>query len=158
ADGDAQAAAATLAEALSLWRGPPLAEFASAPFALAESLRLEESWVSTVEDRIEADLAVGRPGELVGELEALLAEPPFPQRLCGQLMLALYRSGRQAEALEAYRKTRRRLVEELGIEPGPALQRLEQAILRQEQSLAAEPAREGEDFSLAGAAEQPPRR
>src|SRR5262245_8182334 len=158
ADGDAQAAAATLAEALSLWRGPPLAEFASAPFALAESLRLEELWVSTLENRVEADLAVGRHDELIDDLETAVAEHPFRERLCGQLMLALYRSGRQAEALEVYRMTRRRLVEELGIEPGPALHELEQAILRQDRAIAAEPARESRDPGPVGAAEQPPRR
>jgi DNA-binding SARP family transcriptional activator/streptogramin lyase len=127
--GDATAAAGTLAEALSLWRGPPLQEFGSAPFALAERLRLEELGVSALEDRIEADLALGRHDHLVRELDTLVGEHPYRERLCGQLMLALYRSGRQVEALEAYRKTRRRLAEELGIEPGPALQELEQAIL-----------------------------
>jgi YVTN family beta-propeller protein len=136
ADADAEAAAATLAEALSLWRGPPLAEFSSAPFALAESLRLQDLRISTLEDRIEADLARGRHDELIGELERLVAEHPFRERLCGQLMLALYRCGRQAEALDIYRQTRHRLVEELGIEPGPTLQELEQAILRHEQAIA----------------------
>jgi DNA-binding SARP family transcriptional activator len=134
--GEAEAAAVTFAEALSLWRGPPLAEFSSAPFALAESLRLDELRISTLGDRIEADLALGRHDDLVGELEPLVAEHPFRERLCAQLMLALYRCGRQAEALEVYRRTRRRLVEELGIEPGPALQELEQAILRHEPALA----------------------
>jgi DNA-binding SARP family transcriptional activator len=136
AQADAVAAAATLAEALSLWRGPPLAEFSSAPFALAESLRLQELFVSALEDRIEADLARGRHDELIGELERLVAEHPFRERLCGQLMLALYRCGRQAEALDVYRRTRHRLVEELGIEPGPTLQELEQAILRHEHAIA----------------------
>jgi DNA-binding SARP family transcriptional activator/streptogramin lyase len=138
AAGDARAAAATLAEALSLWRGPPLAEFSSAPFAVAESLRLQELHVSTVEDRIDADLALGRHDHLIGELEALTTEHPFRERLHAQLMLALYRSGRQAEALEVYRRTRGRLVDELGIEPGPALQRLEQAILRHDPAIAVE--------------------
>ena len=133
---DPQAAADTLAQALSLWRGPPLAEFGSAPFALAESLRLQELRISTLEDRVEADLAVGRHMDLIGELETLAREHPFRERLHGQLMLALYRSGRQAEALNVYRQTRRRLVDELGIEPGPALQELEQAILRHEPALA----------------------
>src|SRR5262245_15160058 len=136
AGGDAEAAAATLAEALSLWRGPPLAEFGSVPFALAESLRLQELWVSAVEDRIEAELALGRHDELVSELEARVVEHPFRERLCGQLMLALYRCGRQADALEVYRKTRRRLVDGLGIEPGPALRALERDILRQEPAIA----------------------
>src|SRR5262249_26066865 len=150
--GEAEAAAVTLADALSLWRGPPLAEFGSAPFAPAESLRLQELRVSTLEDRIEADLALGRDDDLVGELETLVAEHPFRERLCGQLMLALYRCGRQAEALEVYRKTRRRLVEGLGIEPGPALQELEQAILRHD--LAAAPVAR---TSTAKAVEAPPR-
>jgi DNA-binding SARP family transcriptional activator/DNA-binding beta-propeller fold protein YncE len=171
ATGEAGAAAAALAEALSLWRGPPLAEFSSAPFALAESLRLEELLVSTLEDRIEADLALGRHDDLVGELETLVAEHPFRERLCRQLMLALYRCGRQAEALEVYRKTRRKLVDELGIEPGPALQDLEQAILRHEQAIAPvaqtgtgktiespRPVAEPIDRGVAAAPEQGPRR
>jgi DNA-binding SARP family transcriptional activator/streptogramin lyase len=136
---DAAAAAATLAEALSLWRGPPLAEFDSAPFTLAESLRLEELRVAALEDRIEADLALGRHRELVEELEMLAREYPYRERLDGQLMLSLYRSGRQAEALEAYRQTRHRLVEELGLEPGRELQELEQAILTHNPSLQAPP-------------------
>jgi DNA-binding SARP family transcriptional activator/streptogramin lyase len=133
--GDAAAAAGTLAEALSLWRGPPLQEFGSVPFALAERLRLEDLGVSALEDRLEADLALGRHQELIAELEALTREHPFRERLQSQLMLAFYRSGRQAEALETYRKTRRRLAEELGIEPGPALQELEQAILNHDTTL-----------------------
>jgi DNA-binding SARP family transcriptional activator len=135
---DANAAASTLAEALALWRGHPLQEFGSAPFALAESLRLQELRISVLEDRIDADLALGRHDRLVGELEPIVVEHPYRERLCGQLMLALYRCGRQAEALEAYRKTRRRLAEELGIEPGPALQELEQAILRHEPTIPTE--------------------
>jgi YVTN family beta-propeller protein len=136
AAGDTRAAAATLAKALSLWRGPPLAEFSSAPFAVAESLRLQELHVSTIEERIDADLALGRHDHLIGELEALTAEHPFRERVHAQLMLALYRSGRQAEALGVYRRTRRRLVDELGIEPGAALQKLHQAILRHDRALA----------------------
>jgi DNA-binding SARP family transcriptional activator len=135
---DPQAAGATLAEALALWRGPPLTEFGSAPFALAENLRLQELRVSTLEDRIEADLALARHQELIAELETLARDHPFRERLHAQLMLAFYRSGRQAEALDVYRQTRRRLVDELGIEPGPALQQLEQAILRHEPTLAVE--------------------
>jgi DNA-binding SARP family transcriptional activator/DNA-binding beta-propeller fold protein YncE len=135
---DAQAAAGILAEALSLWRGPPLAEFGSTPFALAESLRLQELRVSALEDRIDADLVLARHQGLIAELEALAREHPFRERLHGQLMLALYRSGRQTEALDVYRQTRRRLVDELGIEPGPALQDLEQSILRHEPALAVE--------------------
>jgi DNA-binding SARP family transcriptional activator len=135
AAGDPGSAAATFADALSLWRGEPLQEFGSAPFALAESLRLQELHISTLEDRIEADLARGRDDALVGELETLVVAHPYRERLCGQLMLALYRCGRQAEALETYRQTRRRLAEELGIDPGPSLQELEQQILRQEPTL-----------------------
>jgi hypothetical protein len=91
--------------------------------------------VATVEDRIEADLATGRHAEVVGELRSLIAEHPFRERLRAQLVLALYRSGRQAEALEAYREARDTLVEELGIEPGPALQDLEARVLRQDPGL-----------------------
>jgi DNA-binding SARP family transcriptional activator/streptogramin lyase len=136
AGGAAEDAARTLAEALSLWRGPPLEEFSSSvPFAPGESFRLQELLVSTLEDRIEADLALGRHDDLVAELETLVAEHPFREPLSGQLMLALYRCGRQAAALDVYRKTRLRLVEELGIEPGPALQELQQAILRHEEAV-----------------------
>lgn len=124
-----------LAEALSLWRGPPLAEFAQQQFAQADIARLEELWLTCVEDRIEADLAMGGNAELVGELEALIREHPLRQRLRAQLMLALYRSGREVEALEMYRKTRAALVEELGIEPGRELRELEQRILRQDPGL-----------------------
>ena len=132
---DAETAATTLGEALALWRGQPLAEFGSSPFALVEVLRLEELRLSTNEDRIEADLALGRHASLIGELETLLAGHPYRERLCGYLMLALYRSGRQAEALDVYQRTRRALVEELGIEPGTRLQQLERAILNHEPSL-----------------------
>jgi DNA-binding SARP family transcriptional activator len=129
-----------LAEALGLWRGPALAGIALEGFAAAEVRRLEEARLTALEDRIEADLACGRHAELVGELEALVSAHPFQERLRGQLMVALYRSGRQAEALEVYRETRELLVDELGIEPSPGLQELEQAILRQDASLTA-PAR-----------------
>src|SRR6266540_6048169 len=128
-------AAARLREALALWRGPPLAEFAYDAFAQVEIARLEEIRLSGIEERIEADLALGLHRDLIPELEALVAKNPLRERLRGQLMLALYRSGRQAQALDAYQRARRVLVEELGIEPGPELQRLEQAILQQEGSL-----------------------
>lgn len=124
-----------LTEALSLWRGPALADFAYEPFAQAEIARLEELRLAALEQRLEADLALGRHGELVGELEALVAEHPLRERLRGQLMLALYRSGRQAEALDVYRETRRVLVDELGIEPSPTLQELERSILRHDPGL-----------------------
>ena len=142
ADGDHTAAAATLREALELWRGPALAEFADDPFAAAESARLEELRIQAVEERVKAELSLGRHRELAAELEGLVAEHPFRERLRGQLMLALYRSGRQAEALAAYRDARSVYVEELGIEPTRRLQDLEQRILRQDSSLDA-PAQRG---------------
>jgi DNA-binding SARP family transcriptional activator len=139
---DLAGASASLREALSLWRGPPLADLAYEPFAQGEAARLEELRLTALEERIEADLALGRHADLVSELEVLVAEHPFREGFCRQLMLALYRSGRQAEALEAYQRARRGLVDELGIEPGQPLRELEQAILRQDAALelAAEPA------------------
>jgi class 3 adenylate cyclase/DNA-binding SARP family transcriptional activator len=132
---DAAQAARLLKEALALWRGPALAEFAFEPFAQAEIARLEELRIATVEERIEADLATGRHAEVVGELRSVIPEHPYRERLRAQLVLALYRSGRQAEALESYREARDTLVEELGIEPGPALQDLEARVLRQDPDL-----------------------
>src|SRR5262245_41360043 len=129
--------AALLREALSLWRGPPLADFMYESFAQNEIGRLAELRSSALEDRIDADLELGRHSELVGELETLVREYPVRERLRGQLMLALYRCGRQAEALEAYQETRRVLVDELGIEPSPRLQELSRQILRQEGGLQA---------------------
>jgi YVTN family beta-propeller protein len=128
-------AAARLRAALKLWRGPALADLADGPGPRVEAIRLEEMRLSAIEDRIEADLALGRNADLVGDLEALVAVYPLRERLQGHLMIALYRSGRQAEALEAYQAARRRLVEELGVEPSPALQRVERAILLQDASL-----------------------
>jgi len=122
-------------EALQLWRGPPLADFSYDAFAQNEAARLEELRLSAVEERIEAELELGRAAELVGELENVVRENPLRERPRGQLMLALYRSGRQAEALQTYQETRRMLVEELGIEPTPALQELHASILRQESAL-----------------------
>jgi DNA-binding SARP family transcriptional activator/tetratricopeptide (TPR) repeat protein len=130
--GNAGTAADRLRAALALWRGPPLADFTYEPFAQAEIARLEEARSATLEDRIEADLGLGRHGELVGELERLVREHPARERLRGQLMLSLYRSGRQADALECYRTGRRTMLDELGIEPCRALQELEAAILRQD--------------------------
>ena len=135
ARGLAADASERLRDALSLWRGPALADFAYESFAQAAIARLEEIRLAAVELRIDADLALGRHDELVGELEALVAEHPLRERLRGYLMTALYRSGRQAEALDAYQDARRALVDELGIEPSPALQELERAILRQDPSL-----------------------
>ena len=135
AEGDSERAAARLREALGLWRGPPLADVAQERFAQTEIPRLEELRVATLEDRLDADLATGRHAGLVGELEALVARHPLRERLRRQLMLALYRAGRQAEALAAYQDARRVLVEELGLEPSRELQELERAILRQDTSL-----------------------
>lgn len=132
AAGDAAEAAQILRRALALWRGPPLDEFAYEPFAEAEVARLQELRLRALEERIEADLALGRHADLVGELERLVAEQPLRERPRGQLMLALYRSGRQAEALQAYQDGRRLLAEELGLEPGVALQQLEKQILTQD--------------------------
>ena len=128
-------AASTLREALALWRGPALADMAYESFAQQAIGRLEELRLTALERRIEADLALGRHAEVIPELEALIAEHPLRERLRGQLILALYRSGRQAEALSAYRKAREALVEELGIEPSPALQELERRILQQDAEL-----------------------
>jgi DNA-binding SARP family transcriptional activator len=128
-------AAELLREALGLFRGRPLADFAYEPFAEAECARIDELRLQALEDRVEADLELGRHAELVGELESLVAGQPLRERLRAQLMLALYRCGRQAEALAAYQDARGRLVEELGIEPGRELQALQTAILRQEPSL-----------------------
>jgi YVTN family beta-propeller protein len=136
---DPDAAAAKLREGLALWRGPPLPEFAFDSFANVEIARLEELRLSAFEERIEADLALGRHHDLIAELEALVAHNPLRERLRGQLMLALYRSGRQAQALDAYQAARRMLVHELGIEPGQALQRLEKSILAQDATLELQP-------------------
>jgi DNA-binding SARP family transcriptional activator len=127
--------AAALREALALWRGPALAEFADEAFAETEVRRLEELQLGAIEDRIDADLETGQAAELVAALEALVARNPFRERMRGHLMLALYRSGREADALAEFQKARRLFVEELGMEPGPELQRLHQAILRQEAGL-----------------------
>ena len=134
-DGAPDRASANLREALDLWRGPPLADLADEPFAHAETARLEELRLAALEERFDADLALGRHHELVPEIEGLIRRHPLRERLRGQLMLALYRSGRQADALEAYQQTRRFLVEQVGIEPGQALQRLERSILLQDSSL-----------------------
>ena len=140
ARGEAVVAARMLREALALWRGSPLADLAYEPFAQTAIERLEELRLAALEQRIEADLVLGHHAKLVVELEALVFEHPLRERLRRQLMLALYRSGRQAEALDAYRTARAVLVEELGIEPTPALRELERAILRQDPTLNADPA------------------
>jgi predicted ATPase/DNA-binding SARP family transcriptional activator len=128
---DWPAAGGHLREALALWRGPALADFAYESFAQAEIVRLEEMRLVALEERIEADLALGDHVRLVGELEALVRQDPLRERWRAQLMLALYRCGRQADALEVYRLTRSRLAEELGLEPGPALKALQADILVQ---------------------------
>ena len=124
-----------MSEAEQLWRGPTLADFAYAGFAQAAIAQLEELRLGIVEERIDAELELGRDTELLGELEGLVADHPLRERLRGQLMLALYRAGRQAAALHTYQEARRSLLEQLGIEPGPALQRLHGSILRQERAL-----------------------
>jgi DNA-binding SARP family transcriptional activator len=135
ADGEPAAAADALGQALSLWRGPPLGDLHYEEFAQSEIARLDELRLSCLEELTEARLALGRHAELVGELERLVAEHPLRERLRGQLMLALYRSGRQADALAAYQDARRALGDELGIDPGRALQELERAVLNQDPSL-----------------------
>ena len=132
---DPAAAADTLEKALSLWRGPPLGDLAYEEFAQSEIARLDELRLACLEERAEARLGLGRHTELVGELERLVAEHPLRERLRGQLMLALYRSGRQADALAAYRDARRVLADELGLEPGRPLQELERQILAQDPAL-----------------------
>ncbi|HEY2651071.1 MAG TPA: BTAD domain-containing putative transcriptional regulator, partial [Solirubrobacteraceae bacterium] len=133
--GDPRAAAGRLREALDLWRGSALADFAYEPFAQNEIARLDDARLATLADRIDADLAIGEHAGLVGELEALVAEHPSRERFQAQLMLALYRSGRQADALESYRNARQALIAELGLEPGRTLQELERAILAQDPAL-----------------------
>jgi DNA-binding SARP family transcriptional activator/streptogramin lyase len=137
AAGELDRAAERLREGLALWRGPPLADFAYEPFAQQEIARLEELRLVALEQRIDADLALGRHAQVIGELEALLRDHPVRERIRGQLMLALYRCGRQAEALEAYRDGRRRMNDELGLELGPELRELEAKILAQSPELAA---------------------
>jgi DNA-binding SARP family transcriptional activator len=133
--GEAEPAADRLREALALWRGHAFAEFRAEPFAEAAGARLEEARLAATELRVDADLALGRETRLIPELEELVAAEPYRERVRAQLMVALYRSGRQAEALELYRRTRDTFVDELGIEPGPELQELERLILRQDESL-----------------------
>lgn len=134
-NGAAEQAAPALESALALWRGPALAEFTEQPTVAAEAARLDELRLAAREETVAARLALGHHAELVGELEALIARDPLRERPRGQLMLALYRSGRQADALNAYREARRTLVDELGIEPSRALRELERGILGQEAAL-----------------------
>ena len=137
---DPAKAAHSFRQALALWRGPPLADFRYSDFAQPAIARLEERRLVALEDRIDADLALGLHADLVSELESLVAEFPLRERPRAQLMLALYRSGRQAEALATYQEARQLFVEELGIEPGAELRDLHRAILNQDASLVAAPA------------------
>ena len=136
ASGDPEAALHALQEALALWRGAPFVDFRYSDFAQTEIARLEERRLGVLEDRMEAELALGRHGDVVPELNAIVADHPLRERPRAQLMVALYRSGRQAEALEAYQEARRVLVDELGIEPGEELKRLQRAILEHDPALA----------------------
>ena len=130
-EGAYEQAAGTLREALALWRGPALADVADGPIARAEAARLEEARLAATEERLEAELACGHHADLIAELEALTRAHPLRERLWGQRMLALYRCGRQVEALRAYQELRQFLIEEVGIEPSPSLASLETAILQQ---------------------------
>lgn len=134
--GEHRRAADLIREALALWRGPALADVAYESFAQPAIERLEEIRLAALEQRIDADLALGRHADLIGELEQLVREHPLQERFCAQLMVALYRAGRQSEALDLYRGLREQLLEVLGLEPTPALQELERAILTHDASLA----------------------
>lgn len=136
---DPLTAATTLRNALGLWRGTALADVAGEPFAVAEVARLTDLRLHALEERIDADLAMGGHADTVGELQALVAEHPLRERLCGQLMLALYRSGRQAEASDVYQRIQEALVDQLGMAPGPKLQQLLRKILNQDPALEVEP-------------------
>jgi DNA-binding SARP family transcriptional activator len=135
ADGSVELAGSLLREALGLWRGQAFEEFTGSDVVVAEAHRLAELRLVALEDRLEADLRLGRHRELVAELEGLVRDQPLRERLWAQLMLALYRSGRQADALAAYQRARKVLVEELGIDPGAELGRLHAAILAQDPGL-----------------------
>jgi DNA-binding SARP family transcriptional activator len=135
-------------QAESLWRGPPLADFTYEPFAQTAIAELEELRLSTYEERIGHELELGRHAELIGELETLVAAHPLRERLRGHLMLALYRAGRQADALHAYQDARRALLDQLGIDPGRALQQMHGAILRQERALDRAPAAASTDDDM----------
>jgi DNA-binding SARP family transcriptional activator len=157
AGGRPESAAETLERALSLWRDAPLTDLSYEPFAQGEIARLEDLRAGTLEHLVEAKLALGRHAEVVAQLQALIAEHPYRERLRAQLMLALYRSERQADALQAYQDARRALVEEVGIEPGERLRELERAILARDPALLAaavepawEPDAHGSDVSSQG--------
>src|SRR3984885_3567982 len=135
--GDAAKAAGVLRDGLALWRGPPLADFAYEAFAQAAIAQLEDLRLSALEERIDADLALGGHRDLVGELTSIVQQNPLRERVRAQLMLALYRSDRQAEALQVYQEFRRALSEQLGLDPSPGLQQLEVALLNRDASLQA---------------------
>jgi len=137
--GDAEAAAAVLRDALALWRGDALVEFADEAFAQPVITRLDESRFAALGDRVDADLLLGRHEDLIGELEALVRKYPLRERLWAQLMTALYRAGRQGDALRAYQRARAVLAEQLGIDPGPALKQVEKAVLAQDAALTSPP-------------------
>jgi DNA-binding SARP family transcriptional activator len=143
--GDAQAAAATLRASLERWRGAPLDGLRDLDFARNEATRLEELRLKAIEDCIDAELRLGRHADLIPELKELTGTHPLSEGLAAQLMLSLYRCGRQVEALQVYRELSLRMLDELGLEPGPRLRNLESAILRQEP-----------DLLLAGAPSEPP--
>ena len=143
---DAVRSRSVLSAARALWRGPARADIVYEVWAQSEAARLEELRLSCLDARIEADLACGLASGLVPELEALVAEHPLREKLQGQLMLALYRSGRQAEALNVYQRTRDRLLDELGLDPSPELQDLNRLILNQDATLAA-PTRSSENLA-----------
>ena len=140
AQGRADEAMAVLRDALQLWRGTPLADFRYEDAFAAEIGRLEELRAACTEDRIDAELALGQHHQVIPELERLVEEHPLRERVHAQLMLALYRAGRQADALAVYQRTRDRLVEEFGIDPSPALVKLERQILQQDDALEPAPA------------------
>ena len=123
--GDAEAAEVRFTDALRLWTGPSFGDLADEPYLQSEATRLDELRLSAIEERVQARISLGRHGELCAEIEALVGEHPFRERLWEQWMLTLYRSGRQADALRAYQRVRRLLGDELGIEPGDSLRRLE---------------------------------
>jgi len=143
AAGNPERAGSLLGQAIALWRGPALADLEYEPFAAPEIRRLDELRLHAIESRIEADLSAGRHAEALPEIERLVREEPLRERPRAQLMLALYRAGRQGDALEEYRDARRALRDELGVEPGAELKQLEQAILRQDPALAGHPPRAG---------------
>jgi DNA-binding SARP family transcriptional activator len=140
-----------LRAALALFRGEPLSDFRYEAFAAAEAVRLEELRLTVVEEQIDAELELGRHAEVVPQLERLVVDDPLRERMRAQLMLALYRAGRQADALQAFQEARARLVDELGIDPSPALQRLERQILNHDPELAAPRARPGRNLASARA-------